>query len=49
MEVSLANPPPPPLATHLLKNLSEVDCKLVVNKKTTCKNLKNYLRHVLNR
>ena len=27
MEVSLANPPP--LATHLLKTPSEVDCKLL--------------------
>jgi len=28
MEVSLATPPPP-LATHLLKTPSEVDCKLL--------------------
>jgi len=29
MEVSLANPLPP-LATHLLKTPSEIDCKLLI-------------------
>jgi len=38
MEVSLANPSPP-LATHLLKTPSEVDCKLLscqIKKCATC-------------
>jgi len=33
MEVCLANPPPPPLATHLLKTPSEVDCKFLSGQK----------------